>query len=308
MVNSRLLAKPFLKWAGGKGQLLEQIKNFFPQELSEGKITRYIEPFLGGGAVFFYLAQTYPFSEIILIDINPELVLAYQVIQRDVNILIECLGKMQDEYLPLEQKGREKYYYQIREIFNQELKSLDFCVYSFEWIPRAAQIIFLNRTCFNGLFRVNSQGKFNVPMGKYKQPLICNSENLRLVSELLQRAEIYLGSYNQCQAWADKSTFVYFDPPYRPLNITSSFTSYSQHNFNDEEQIKLASFYDLLDKQGVKLMLSNSDPKNQNPNDDFFDDFYKKYHIHRLQASRAINSKAEKRGLIQEILVINYYP
>jgi DNA adenine methylase len=306
MVNSHLLAKPFLKWAGGKGQLLEQIKSFLPQELGEGKINRYIEPFLGGGAVFFYLAQTYPFTEIILIDINPELVLAYQVIQKDVDILIEYLGKMQDEYLPLEQKGREKYYYQIREIFNQELKSLDFCVYSSEWIPRAAQIIFLNRTCFNGLFRVNSQGKFNVPMGKYKQPLICNSENLRLVSELLQGAKIYLGSYNQCQAWADKSTFVYFDPPYRPLNITSSFTSYSQHNFNDEEQIKLASFYDLLDKQGVKLMLSNSDPKNQNPNDDFFDDLYKKYHIHRLQASRAINSKAAKRGLIQEVLVINY--
>jgi DNA adenine methylase len=306
MVNSHLLAKPFLKWAGGKGQLLEQIKSFLPQELGEGKINRYIEPFLGGGAVFFYLAQTYPFTEIILIDINPELVLAYQVIQRDVNILIECLGKMQDEYLPLEQKAREKYYYQIREIFNQELKSLDFCVYSSEWIPRAAQIIFLNRTCFNGLFRVNSQGKFNVPMGKYKQPLICNSENLRLVSELLQGAKIYLGSYNQCQAWADKSTFVYFDPPYRPLNITSSFTSYSQHNFNDEEQIKLAKFYDLLDQQEVKLMLSNSDPKNQNTNDNFFDNLYGKYRIHRLQASRAINSNAEKRGLIQEILVINY--
>jgi DNA adenine methylase len=306
MVNSHLLAKPFLKWAGGKGQLLEQIKSFLPQELGEGKINRYIEPFLGGGAVFFYLAQTYPFTEIILIDINPELVLAYQVIQKDVDILIEYLGKMQDEYLPLEQKGREKYYYQIREIFNQELKSLDFCVYSSEWIPRAAQIIFLNRTCFNGLFRVNSQGKFNVPMGKYKQPLICNSENLRLVSELLQRAEIYLGSYNQCQARADKSTFVYFDPPYRPLNITSSFTSYSQDDFNDEQQIKLAKFYDLLDQQEVKLMLSNSDPKNQNTNDNFFDNLYGKYRIHRLQASRAINSNAEKRGLIQEILVINY--
>jgi DNA adenine methylase len=143
-------------------------------------------------------------------------------------------------------------------------------------------------------------------MGKYKQPLICNSENLRLVSELLQRAEIYLGSYNQCQARADKSTFVYFDPPYRPLNITSSFTSYSQDDFNDEQQIKLAKFYDLLDQQEVKLMLSNSDPKNQNTNDNFFDNLYGKYRIHRLQASRAINSNAEKRGLIQEILVINY--
>ena len=299
-------AKPFLKWAGGKGQLLEKIDNFLPQELKQGKLKTYIEPFVGSGAVFFYLAQTYHFENIYLLDINPELFLAYQTIQRDVEALIEQLSVIQAEYLNLEQEARKKYYYEVRSRFNHQRLSTDFERYNAAWIDRTAQLVFLNRTCFNGLFRVNSQGNFNVPMGRYKQPKICDSENLRSVARILEKTTVELGDFSHCEPWVDSHTFVYFDPPYRPISKTSVFTSYSKYSFDDSEQIRLRDYFALLDRKGAKLMLSNSDPKNQDSTDNFFDRAYKGYRTERVMASRSINSNTKRRGQINELLIMNY--
>jgi DNA adenine methylase len=299
-------AKPFLKWAGGKGQLLEQIDNFLPNELEDGTITRYLEPFVGSGAVFLYLAKSYKIEEFFILDINEELILAYKTIQKDVEKLIKFLSSLQERYLLLDEDKRKKYYYDIRSLFNLQRKTIDFQNYSQEWIERTAQLIFLNRTCFNGLFRVNNQGDFNVPMGKYKNPLICNSENLRAIAQILQKTQIHCGDFTDCEQWVNERTFIYFDPPYRPISKTSDFTSYSKYNFDDPEQLRLRDFFHRLNDKKAKLMLSNSDPKNEDPNDDFFEIAYQAYRIERVKASRNINSNAQKRGKINEILILNY--
>ncbi|MCU0537851.1 MAG: Dam family site-specific DNA-(adenine-N6)-methyltransferase, partial [Hydrococcus sp. Prado102] len=230
-------AKPFLKWAGGKGQLIKQIDRFLPNELENGTITRYIEPFVGSGAVFLYLAKSYKIEEFFILDINEELILAYRTIQKDVEQLISFLSDFQSQYLLLDEDKRKEYYYKIREYFNFQREKIDFKNYNRRWIERTAQLIFLNRTCFNGLFRVNNNGDFNVPMGKYKNPLICNSENLRAIAQILQKTQIHCGDFTDCEHWVNERTFVYFDPPYRPISKTSDFTSYSKYNFDDSEQI-----------------------------------------------------------------------
>lgn len=301
-----LTARPFLKWAGGKGQLLEQIDKYLPTELKEGSIKRYIEPFVGGGAVFLYLAQTYHTQEFYISDVNRELILAYKTIQKDVEGVIRVLSEIQARYYALNAESRKKYFYQLRTKFNSSRKSIDFHEFSDSWIERTAQIIFLNRTCFNGLFRVNSQGEFNVPAGRYKQPRICDSDNLRAVSRILQRARIYAGDYIKCADFVNQDSFVYFDPPYKPISKTANFTAYSQYNFDDAEQLRLRDFYCQLDRKGAKLALSNSDPKNEDPNDDFFEKAYKDYKIQRIKAARNINSNASKRGQISELLITNY--
>lgn len=306
MQKTEIIAKPFLKWAGGKGQLLNQIISFLPKEIEEKKIIRYVEPFVGSGAVFIYLTQFYQFEEIFICDINEELILAYKTIQKEVDKLIECLSKIQISYFALSLNNRKEFYYQVRESYNLEKKQIDFQVYSEQWINRTAQLIFLNRTCFNGLFRVNSQGQFNVPMGNYKNPLICHAENLKAISQILQKTKIYHGNYDQCQQWVDSQTFIYFDPPYRPISQTSNFTSYSQNNFSDVEQLKLRDFFYLLHQQQAKLMLSNSDPTNKNPDDTFFEEVYQDYRIEKVKATRMINSNARKRGQINELLIMNY--
>lgn len=299
-------AKPFLKWAGGKGQLLEQIDNFLPQELKERTITRYVEPFVGSGAVFLYLATSYQINEFFILDINEELILAYKTIQKNVEKLISFLSDLQNKYLLLDENGRKEYYYNIRSQFNLQREKFDFKNYNQEWIERTAQLIFLNRTCFNGLFRVNSKGDFNVPMGKYKNPLICNSENLRAIAQILQKTQIHFGDFTDCDRWVNEKTFIYFDPPYRPISKTSDFTSYSKYNFNDSEQLRLRDFCHLLNDKKAKFMLSNSDPKNEDSNDHFFEIAYQNYRIERVKASRNINSNSQKRGKINEILILNY--
>lgn len=301
-----ITAKPFLKWAGGKGQLLEQIDNFLPKELKNRTITRYIEPFIGSGAVFLYLAKSYKIEEFFILDVNEELILAYKTIQKNVEKLIVFLDDLQNQYLLLDEDKRKEFYYQIRSHFNFQREKIDFEKYNREWIERTAQLIFLNRTCFNGLFRVNNQGDFNVPMGKYKNPLICNSENLRAIAQILQRTQIHCGDFTDCEQWANDKTFIYFDPPYRPISKTSDFTSYSKYNFGDSEQLRLRDFFNRLNDKNAKLMLSNSDPKNEDPNDDFFEIAYQGYRIERVKASRNINSNAQKRGKINEILILNY--
>lgn len=263
-------AKPFLKWAGGKAQLLNQITARLPQELSSGKIHRYVEPFVGGGALFFHVAQAYNIDKFFISDVNEELILTYTAIKKDVSGLIDALKVMERKYFRLSPSRQEEYFYTIRFQLNERRPDFNFLKFHTTWVERAAQIIFLNKTCFNGLFRVNSKGEFNVPFGKYKNPTICAEENLREASELLQRAEIRLGDFEECEQSVDNESFVYFDPPYRPISRTASFTSYSKYEFDDAAQLRLASFYRLLHKKNARLMLSNSDPKNENPNDHFF--------------------------------------
>ena len=305
MTNAKV-AQPFLKWAGGKSQLLTQIEPFFPQALKEGLIKRYIEPFVGGGAVFLYLASAYPISEYFICDVNPELILAYQTIQKNVEELINLLKEIQANYLILSEQERKKYFYKIRSHYNQQRKEINFDIYSKSCLNRTSQLIFLNRTCFNGLFRVNSKGEFNVPFGRYKDPRICDEENLRSLAQVLEKTEIQRGDFSQCQKFVNKESFVYFDPPYRPISKTSNFNAYSAQIFKDQDQLRLRDFFQQLDRKGAKLMLSNSDPKNEDPNDTFFEEAYQGYQIKRVQARRNINSKGSKRGQINEILIRNY--
>ena len=294
------VAKPFLKWAGGKGQLLNKFEEMYPQELINGEIDTYIEPFVGGGAVLFDILQKYKVKKAVIVDLNKELVNCYRCIKADVKELIKHLKTLQSEFLSLSDEKRKGYFLKVRKRYNKiHLNGK----YDFE---KAADFIFLNKTCFNGLYRVNSKGEFNVPFGKYKNPLICDSENLTLISNLLQNVEIRFGDYSICEEYVNGRTFIYFDPPYRPLIENSSFVGYDKSGFNDNNQTELAEFVKKLDKQNCLVMLSNSDPKNTNPDDNFFDELYKGFEIDRIFAKRMINCQADKRGDITEIVIRNY--
>lgn len=298
--TDRNCVKPFLKWAGGKGQLLKEIEKYYPFENSN--ITKYAEPFVGGGAVLFDILDKYDLDEIYISDINAELINTYVVIYKHIDALLELLEKYQNEYVPLETGARKEYYIQKRSRFNY-LKSNG---NEKENIEKAALMIFLNKTCFNGLYRVNKKGLFNVPMGTYKNPLICDEKNLRNVSEKIRKAKIVCGDYKQSADFIDEHTFVYFDPPYRPITETASFTAYSENLFDDEKQIELAEFVEFINSKGAKITVSNSDPKNSNKDDDFFDELYKNYNIKRVQATRMINSNSKLRGKIGELLISNF--
>lgn len=291
--------RPFLKWAGGKGQLLSQIQMYYP--FDNKNITKYAEPFVGGGAVLFDILSRHKLDAVYISDANAELVNAYRVIRSSIDDLIALLSTYQSEYIPMGDEERKKYYMAKRTRFNK-LKS----EHSRADIEMSALMIFLNRTCFNGLYRVNRKGEFNVPIGAYKLPLICDEKNLRSVSKSLQDVEIVCGDYRQSADFIDSHTFVYFDPPYRPLTETASFTSYAEGGFDDQSQVELAEFVQQLDKIGARILLSNSDPKNTDENDDFFDRLYKEQTIHRVSASRSINSKASHRGKISELLITNF--
>lgn len=293
--------RPFVKWAGGKGSLIPQLNNFYPYELKNGIIERYIEPFVGGGAVLIDILQKYDVQEAYAFDINIDLINSYNVIKNDVEDLITNLKQMETEYLQLEHEGRKNYFYNKRDEYNNY--TLEENEHS---IQRAAQFIYLNRTCFNGLYRVNKAGKFNVPMGSHKNPTICDEENLRNLSKLIQNVQFQYGDYRRSMEYVTENTFVYFDPPYRPLNVTSGFTSYTKEDFNDENQKELAEFYRELNEQNAKLMLSNSNPKNTNKEDTFFDNIYQGFNIDEIYASRMINANSKGRGKISEILVTNY--
>ncbi len=292
--------KPFLKWAGGKGQLLSEIEKYYPFE--NGQISKYAEPFVGGGAVLFDILSRYNLQEIYISDINAELINTYQIIKNNIDELIAMLTMLQNEFLPMDTERRKEYYFAKRERFN-DLKINGNATVNIE---KAALMIFLNKTCFNGLFRVNQKGLFNVPMGAYKRPLICDEENLRAVSERLQNVKIVCGDYRDSAGFIDESTFVYFDPPYRPITNTASFTAYTENLFNDEEQIELAGFVDDMHRKGAKVVISNSDPKNSNTEDDFFDNIYSSHKIKRVEATRMINCNSEARGKIKELLISNF--
>ncbi|MFO8101541.1 MAG: DNA adenine methylase [Dehalococcoidia bacterium] len=306
-VSKSKKAKPFLKWAGGKSQLISQFDEYFPDELKQGKIDNYIEPFVGGGAVFFHVAQRYEISKAYLYDINQELIIALKTVQREPHELIEELHELSSRYDNLKEDEKRDFYYHTRERFNENRLNIDYENFSTEWVERTAQLIFLNRTCFNGLFRLNSKGEFNVPHGKYKNPRIVNEENILTVHKLSKLAEIKTGDFAECEAVITPSSFIYFDPPYRPISQTASFTSYSKYSFDDQSQIRLANFFRHLDeKYNVKMMLSNSDPTNENHDDRFFESLFEGFNIYKVRASRMINCNAERRGQINEILVTNY--
>ncbi len=295
-INMR--AKPFIKWAGGKNQLLNEIDNVIPVEIKETEFT-YIEPFVGGGAVLFWILQTYPnIKKAVINDINTDLINAYKTIKENVEDLILILEKWEKEYhlLADKQDKKKEYYYSKRELFNSR-KS--------DKITQTALFVFLNRTCFNGLYRVNRKNEFNVPIGSYKKPMICDEDNLRAVNKLLQKVIILNGDFEQTLQYAENNTLFYFDPPYKPLSETSSFNSYAKDEFDDNEQIRLAKFCEKLDLLDYHWILSNSDVKGKNPNDNFFDDLYRQFNIKRVLARRNINSNPNKRGELTELLITN---
>ena len=287
--------KPFIKWAGGKSQLLSEIRTKYPQ-----KIERYCEPFVGGGAVLLDVLANYNPNEVIINDINAALINTYQQVQSNVDALISQLDKMQSEFWKADSELRKTLYTDNREKFNSLINCND------NNLDKAALFIFLNKTCFNGLYRVNRKGLFNVPIGSYKKPPICDAENLRYISTLLQNIEIKCGDYKDCADFIDGNTFVYIDPPYRPLTVTASFTSYNENEFGDQQQIELGHFIDEITEKGAKVVASNSDPKNADDTDNFFDDLYAKYNIDRVSAKRMINSKVAGRGNINEIIICNW--
>lgn len=292
-------AHPFIKWVGGKGQLLEQLSALLPADLSKEKGLVYVEPFVGGGAMLFHMLSTYTnISHAVINDMNDDLVTTYKVVRDQPNPLIMRLREMQERYRRCKSEDiRKEYYLQERERYNGR---------GLSDIEIASLFIFLNRTCFNGLYRVNSKGLFNVPFGKAANPLICDEDTILADSELLQKVEICKGDFAAVENRAGRNAFFYFDPPYRPLTQTASFTAYDKSGFGDDQQIRLAKFCKHLDSQGHRWLLSNSDPHNVDPRDMFFEKAYEGFEIHRVTASRMINSKADGRGKITELAIRNY--
>lgn len=293
------MLKPFIKWAGGKGQLLSQLQPYYLDGLKD-KFTKYAEPFVGGGAVLFDILNHCKVKEVYISDINAELINAYQVIQQDVYSLMSILDPMQRDFLQSDTLERKTFYYQKRTEYNS-LALTDKLN-----IQKAALFIFLNRTCFNGLYRVNKKGGFNVPMGSYKNPQIYTESQLLEIASALQTVEIVCADYHSSANFVDENTLVYFDPPYRPLTETANFTSYTEKPFDDTAQIELANFMTEMSQRGAKVLLSNSDPKNANENDEFFDKLYSAHTIARVEASRMINCDATSRGKITELLIANF--
>lgn len=291
-------AKPFVKWVGGKTQLIDQLEALLPADFDQWEDVTYIEPFVGGGAMLFHMLKTHPsITTAVINDINADLTTCYQVVRDNPAELIEALKQIQAEYYALVNEDEKRaFYMQKRERFNTKALTS---------IENTMLFFFLNRTCFNGLYRVNKAGLFNVPFGKYETPTICDPATIYADSELLQNVTILTGDYQQTLAYAGEKTLFYFDPPYRPLSNTSSFNDYAKEAFNDAAQVRLKEFCDVVETEGHKFMLSNSDcfAKNQ---DRFFDDLYLQYNISRVVASRNVNANAAKRGKLTELLIRNF--
>lgn len=291
------MCKPFVKWAGGKSQLLDEIRLKYP-----ANIEKYCEPFVGGGAVLFDILDKFSPKKVLINDINKELINTYIQIKNNSDELISILSKYQKQYDKANENDRQDIYYKKRKKFNELIIKCD----KENLIDKAALFIFLNKTCFNGLYRVNSEGFYNVPKGMYKNPLICDEDNIVQISKKIKNVTIKCGDFEKCEDFIDSKTFVYIDPPYRPLTKSAMFTSYCKEQFSDNEQIRLGDFINRLNSKKAKIVLSNSDPKNVDKNDNFFDDLYKNYSIDRIAAKRMINSNASKRGMVTELLVANY--
>jgi len=277
------MCRPFVKWAGGKRQLVEELKHSAPPGYK-----RFIEPFIGGGALFFALKPKNAYIS----DINEELINIYQVVRDDVEALINGLKTHEQRYL----KGNaQEYFYTVRNADRQAEYA------GWNKTEKAARLIFLNKTCFNGLFRMNSRKQFNTPFGFYANPAIVDEPNLRSCSKVLEKTEIAAAGFEHVVEISRKGDFVYLDPPYAPLSATASFTAYNGEEFSLNMQKKLRDVCNQLDGKGVRWMLSNS-------HTDFVLDLYKdRYHIRKVEAARAINCKAERRGKVPEVIVTNYH-
>lgn len=297
-------AKPIIKWVGGKTQLLNTINDNLPQNISH--FNTYMEPFIGGAAVLFYIVPKLPnIKNVFINDLNYKLTNLYTVVKNKHLKLINQLKTIQEEYRKSEDP--KMFYYNTRDSFN---------IYDMNMEPdadvlHAAEFIFLNKTCFNGLYRENSKGEFNVPWNKNVNVCICDEENIKAVHNFFIKynVQISTGTYNEFFKDKElyiKNAFVYMDPPYRPITKSSAFTSYTKSGFNDNNQKELKVWVDILNSNCAYCMLSNSDPKNSDVNDTFFDDLYSDYNIIRVNAKRSINSKGNGRGSITEILVKNY--
>ncbi len=300
--KSPIVAKPFVKWAGGKGNLLQKLEALLPANFDDLQNVTYIEPFVGGGAMLFHMLHHHKcIKKAVINDINPDLIRCYQLIATDPQILIDRLKIIEDNYYSVEFPTRNELFYAYRDQYNSEEIHPD---------ERAALFIFLNHTCFNGLYRVNASGKFNVPYGRYKKPVICNEDLIMTDHQLLNSVELVIrrpGDYKLVrQNLSRKNTnFVYFDPPYRPLSDTSSFKSYFNNPFEDTEQEELKLFCDSLSNQNCLIMLSNSDSKNAN-GESYFEDLYEGYHFERVYAPRFINAFPDKRVKLTEVVIRNY--
>jgi DNA adenine methylase len=282
------IAKPFLKWAGGKTQLLNEIAARLPNGLRTGEIDTYIEPFVGGGAVFFHISQNYDLiKHFYLFDINQDLVNCYNAVKTNVESIIDDLRILERKFLARKNSSRKDFYYHIRTEFNADRSP--------------AKLIFLNKTCYNGLYRVNRNNEFNVPFGGYENPTICDEENLEAVTTVLQNAEVIAADFEESEQYLNKHCFVYLDPPYRPISPTASFTSYAKDDFTEEDQIRLAEFCRRMNDKGARLLLSNSCP-----NDNFFRKLYCGFTIDKVKAVRAINCRGNGRGEIDELIITNY--
>jgi len=296
----KAVAHPFIKWAGGKSQLLNIYREYYPKALQADKIAQYIEPFVGGGAVLLDVLQRYNVKEAFAFDINWDLINAWEVVKTKVDELIALLTNLQNQYAQASEEERKKIYYTIRHQYNVKKQMT-----SKQDVERAAQFIFLNHTGYNGLYRENKFGLYNVPMGRYKNPKILNKSNLRAVSNVIQRVTFLVADYSKSLEYiTPNNSFVYLDPPYRPVS-KNGFTSYCG-KWTDQDQIRLAQVFREMDRRGVFLMLSNSDPHNTNPNDTFFDDLYSGYYIHRISARRSISADGKRRNSVSELLITNY--
>ncbi len=294
----KINAHPFLKWAGGKSQLINKITDLIPKGILNSNFT-YIEPFVGGGAILFWILRNYPDRKIVINDINADLMNVYRVIQTKPKALIKILNELEQKYYSAErfEEKKRKNYYKNRDLFNERTS---------DNISQAALLIFLNKTCFNGLYRVNRNNQFNVPIGNYKRPKICNAENILSVSEALKNVKILNGDFENTFSYANNNTFFYLDPPYKPLSNTSNFNTYSKDNFDDNEQIRLRDFCVRLSQAGYTWILSNSDVKLENNNSSFFDEIYSEFKIIRVTAKRIISANPSKRGQLKELIITNY--
>ena len=296
-----IVAQPFVKWAGGKRHLLSQLETLLPDNFDELEDVTYVEPFVGGGAVLFHMLNNHPnIRRAIINDINPNLIECYRLVKEHPNELISELQKIQDLYNSADIEGKERIYYDYRSKYNNdELTS----------VKKAAIFIFLNHTCFNGLYRVNANGAFNVPFGKYMKPMICNAELILEDSRLLNSVDLVImnGDYRYVgrRLARRNANFVYFDPPYRPISVTSSFHTYSNIPFGDEQQVELRDFCNHLDRRDCFLMLSNSDSRNDDGTS-YFEELYVGYNFQRIYAHRFINATSDKRVKLAEVLVRNY--
>ena len=280
--GKKLQAKPFLKWVGGKSKLVPLLKERFPSEYND-----YYEPFLGGGALFFTMNDKRAHVN----DMNEVLIQAYINIQMNVELLVKKLNSIQSEYMSLTGLEAKKVYFLEKRTEYNSLKNNDF--------SKTAYLIFLNKTCFNGMYRENSKGGYNVPFGKQEKPNICDESNLQSVSKALQHTTISNGSYLSAIKNAKMGDFIYLDPPYHPINSTSSFTAYQAGGFTAEDQEKLRDTFVDLSERGCKVMVSNS-------NASLIKELYKKYNTYEIQAARSINSAASGRGKITELIITSY--